>query len=162
AEAGLGDALSAVVRSGHLVSSETFSGIGPVDYYIITVGTPLKSGTYEPRLDMIENAARQVADHISEGAVVILRSTVRIGTTRKVVQPILAATGRHFHLAMCPERTLEGDALRELNELPQIIGGRDEASGDKASKLFRILTDTIVQVSDPETAEMIKLVDNTS
>src|SRR3546814_4301880 len=90
--------------------------------YIITVGTPLRPGTYEPRLDMIEEASRQVAEHLPDGAAVILRSTVRIGTTRDVVKPVLDKSGRNYRLAICHERTLEGDALRELSVLPQIIG----------------------------------------
>src|SRR3546814_16781316 len=72
---------------------------------------------------MIEEASRQVADHLPDGAAVILRSTVRIGTTRDVVKPVLDKSGRNYRPAMCPERTLEGDAFRELAVLPKIIGG---------------------------------------
>jgi UDP-N-acetyl-D-mannosaminuronic acid dehydrogenase len=161
-EVGLDTALAGVVADGLLVASESIEQVPPVNYYIITVGTPLKSGTYQPRLDMIELATREVASHFCDGAAVILRSTVRIGTTRTIVQPILAQTGKAFHISMCPERTLEGDALRELSSLPQIVGGMSEAAADMAAALFGLLTHAIVRVADPETAEMIKLVDNTS
>jgi len=161
-EIGLDAALSAAVASGHLQATTDISGFPPSDYYIVTVGTPLKAGTHEPRLDMIEQATQEVAGHMPAGATVILRSTVRIGTTRNVVKPILDSTGKPFGLAMCPERTLEGDALRELAILPQIIGGLTPEAADKAAALFSRLTNTLVRVSDPETAEMIKLVDNTS
>jgi UDP-N-acetyl-D-mannosaminuronic acid dehydrogenase len=161
-EIGLGAALAEVVRSGRFSASSTPDGIPPCAYYIITVGTPLRADAHQPRLDMIEKASQEVAGHLRDGASVILRSTVLIGTTRKTVLPILEASGRQFHLAMCPERTLEGDALRELATLPQIVGGLTEAAGDAAAALFSRLTHTIVRVSDPETAEMIKLVDNTS
>jgi UDP-N-acetyl-D-mannosaminuronic acid dehydrogenase len=63
---------------------------------------------------------------------------------------------------MCPERTLEGDALRELNILPQIVGGIDGDSMRRAADLFSSLTKTLLEVRDPETAELIKLIDNTS
>ncbi|WBY07951.1 nucleotide sugar dehydrogenase [Sphingomonas sp. 7/4-4] len=46
--------------------------------------------------------------------------------------------------------------------LPQIIGGLTDRAADRAASLFSRLTHTIVRVSDPETAEMIKLIDNTS
>lgn len=161
-EVGLDSALGSVIESGHFIASRTTESVPASDYYIITVGTPLIPGTYDPRLDMIENAALQVAEHIPEGAAVILRSTVRIGTTRNIVKPILDRSGKAYHLSMCPERTLEGDALRELAILPQIIGGMTETAADKAASLFSRLTHAIVRVSDPETAEMIKLIDNTS
>lgn len=161
-EIGLEAALASVVASRRFVASTGTKTVPPVQYYIITVGTPLMAGTYEPRLDMIEQASQQVADHMQDGAGVILRSTVRIGTTRDVVKPVLDKAGKAYHLAMCPERTLEGDALRELAILPQIIGGISERASDLAASLFSRLTHTIIRVTDPETAEMIKLVDNTS
>jgi UDP-N-acetyl-D-mannosaminuronic acid dehydrogenase len=161
-EIGLDTALSSVVKAGRLVASMDMSNVPAAQYYIITVGTPLKAGTYEPRLDMIEEASRQVASHMGDDAAVILRSTVRIGTTRDIVRPVLDQAGKAYHLSMCPERTLEGDALRELAILPQIIGGLSETASDLAASLFSRLTHTIVRVTNPETAEMIKLVDNTS
>jgi UDP-N-acetyl-D-mannosaminuronic acid dehydrogenase len=161
-EVGLDMALQSVVSGDSLIASDTTDGIPPCDYYIITVGTPLKPGTYQPRLDMIEQASRQVAEHMPDGAAVILRSTVKIGTTREIVKPVLDAAGKTYHLSMSPERTLEGDALRELVTLPQIVGGMTERGADMAASLFSRLTHTIVRVADPETAEMIKLVDNTS
>ncbi len=161
-EFGLEKALASVLADGTFTACETLDPALEADYYIITVGTPLAAGTTEPRLDMIERAAGQVADHMRDGACVILRSTVRLGATREIVRPVLAASGKAFHLAMCPERTLEGAALQELAVLPQIVAGETDAAGDRAALLFSKLTSSIVRVSDLETAEMIKLIDNTS
>jgi UDP-N-acetyl-D-mannosaminuronic acid dehydrogenase len=161
-EVGLESALKAAIEAGLISAKVSLEGVTRCDYYIITVGTPLHPETHLPRLDMIEAATRQVADHFEDGATVILRSTVQIGTTTDVVKPILDATGKTYHLAMCPERTLEGDALRELSSLPQIIGGMTPEAGDRAAALFSRLTHTVVRVSDSQTAEMIKLIDNTS
>lgn len=160
-EVGLADVLETVVQNGRFVATQTLDGHAPCDYYIITVGTPLSAETHLPRLDMIEAASGQVADHLTEGATVILRSTVQIGTTRNVVKPVLDRAGTPYFLSMCPERTLEGDALRELANLPQIVGGLTPRAADRAASLFSRLTHTIVRVDDPETAEIIKLVDNT-
>ena len=160
-EIGLGDALATVVEAGMFEAAESLDGFEPCEYYVITVGTPLMPGAKLPRLDMIETATGQVAAHMQDGATVIVRSTVKLGTTRSIVRPVLEKSGRSFFLSMCPERTLEGDALRELANLPQIVGGIDEHSTDRAAMLFSRLTHTIVRVDNPETAEMIKLVDNT-
>jgi nucleotide sugar dehydrogenase len=128
--------------------------------FIVTVGTPLDA---EGRVSMagVRNCAEEIASRLKDGDLVILRSTVQIGTTRKIVGPILAATGRRHAVAFCPERTVEGQALRELRVLPQIIGALDARTATRASLLFGQLTPTVVRVSDPETAEMIKLIDNT-
>lgn len=159
-ETGLPDALAGVTKSGKLVAAEQFDDSFSCSTYIITVGTPLAPDGVA-RVDMIEAAARDIAANMREGALVILRSTVKIGTTRDVVAPILAASGKKFDIAMCPERTLEGKALQELRELPQIVGADDQAVADRAAAVFRRLTSSIVLVSGIETAEIAKLVSNT-
>jgi UDP-N-acetyl-D-mannosaminuronic acid dehydrogenase len=159
-ETGLPDALAGVTRSGKLVAAERFDDSFSCSTYIITVGTPLAPDGVA-RVDMIEAAARDIAANMRDGALVILRSTVKIGTTRDVVAPILAASGKKFDIAMCPERTLEGKALQELRELPQIVGADDQAVADRAAAVFRRLTSSIVLVSGIETAEIIKLISNT-
>jgi UDP-N-acetyl-D-mannosaminuronic acid dehydrogenase len=159
-ETGLAGALAGVVKSGRLVAVDQFDDSFSCDTYIITVGTPLSSAGVA-RLDMIEAATRGIAENMHDGALVILRSTVKVGTTRDVVSPILAASGKRFDIAMCPERTLEGKALQELRELPQIVGADDPVVADRAAAVFRKLTNSIVLVSDLETAEIIKLVGNT-
>ncbi|MDX1888544.1 nucleotide sugar dehydrogenase [Mycolicibacterium sp. 050158] len=159
-ETGLPDALAGVTRSKKLVAAEAFDDSFTCDTYIITVGTPL-SADGVARVDMIEAAARDIAANMQDGALVILRSTVKIGTTRDVVAPILTASGKSYDIAMCPERTLEGKALQELRELPQIIGADSQAVADRAAAVFRRLTNSIVSVSGIETAEIMKLVSNT-
>jgi UDP-N-acetyl-D-mannosaminuronic acid dehydrogenase len=63
-------------------------------------------------------------------------------------------------LAFCPERTLEGAALSEIGVLPQIIGADSNFDKELAIKFFNKVTTRIVPVSNIETAEIIKLVDN--
>ncbi len=159
-EIGIEEALSRVVKSGNLVARQEFDPSAPCGTYIITVGTPLDADG-RARLDMIESASRQVAENMPDDALVILRSTVKIGTARNVVAPILEASGKKFAIAMCPERTLEGKALQELRELPQIVGADTREVRDRAAAVFRHLTNTVVQVGSLEAAEIVKLVDNT-
>jgi len=159
-ETGLPDALEGVTRSGKLRAVEKFDDSFTCDAYIITVGTPLAADGVA-RIDMIDSAAREIAKNMADGALVILRSTVKVGTTRDVVSPALADSGKSFDIAMCPERTLEGKALQELRELPQIVGADTPQVADRAAAIFRKLTQSIVLVSDIETAEIIKLVSNT-
>jgi UDP-N-acetyl-D-mannosaminuronic acid dehydrogenase len=131
------------------------------DVYIITVGTPLERGTDRPNLQLIRNAVERLAPSFGPDPLVILRSTVSIGTSRGIVMPEIRRRTERFGLAFCPERTIEGRAIPEMRSLPQIIGGLDERSADRAAALFRRITPHIVRVSSLEAAEMIKLINNT-
>lgn len=159
-EPGLTEKLRHVTGRGRFTFGRTPDDCDRCSVFIITVGTPLnKDGSV--RTDMIEAATRQVAERLHDGDLVILRSTVKLGTTRNVVAPILRGAGKRFDIAFCPERTLEGRALIELNQLPQIIGAESLEVAARAAQIFGFLTPTTVKVSTLETAEMIKLVDNT-
>jgi len=158
-EPGLQERLRRVIRSGHLQCAKRIPDSWSGSVFIITVGTPLDTQG-RSRLDMVQNVAREVAARMNNESLVIMRSTVKLGTTRKVVWPLLATNGKQFDLAFCPERTLEGKALTELRQLPQIVGGMTSQAAVRASQLFQFITPTVVRVSNLETAEMIKLIDN--
>lgn len=98
---------------------------------------------------------------LSDEALVVVRSTVPLGATRSVILPILQRYQHRIYLACCPERTVEGRALSELRQLPQIIGGLNQESVERAVQLFSRVTATTVRVASLEAAEMIKLIDNT-
>ena len=158
-EPGLEEKLRRVVQNGSLICENKIPQNYNGTVFIITVGTPLsKNGL--TRMDMIENVANEVSSNIKNGDLVIMRSTVKLGTTRKNILPILNNSKSSFDIAFCPERTLEGRALLELRELPQIVGGIDNKATLRAAQLFQNLTPTVVKVSNIETAEMIKLIDN--
>lgn len=160
-ETGLDAMYRRVFESGRLTVTRRIPEDCPATVHIITVGTPLGEGG-RARLDMVEGISREIAARARDGALVALRSTVKIGTTRDVVAPILAASGKRFDLAFCPERTVQGQALKELRELPQIVGGMTTEAGLRAATMFQFLTPTVTRVSAPETAEVCKLVDNVS
>jgi UDP-N-acetyl-D-mannosaminuronic acid dehydrogenase len=158
-EPGLADLLGRVVEDGVLEVHHAIPADCEANVFIITVGTPLGSNG-RSRLDMIEHAAGEVAAAMRPGALVIMRSTMKLGTTRKIVLPILDRRGCAYDVAFCPERTLEGVAIKELRSLPQIVGGADLRACVRAAQLFQFITPTTLRVHDLETAEMIKLVDN--
>ena len=160
-EVGLQSRLARQLEQGNLrfVGKLTKEAAGNCTLFILTVGTPLDK-TGNPRMDMVERATNEVAEVMPENAMVVLRSTVRIGTTRKVVKPILDRTGKTYQLGYCPERTIEGNALAELRSLPQIVGGLTDDDAWRAAAVFQHMTPTTIRVSTLETAELIKLLDN--
>jgi len=129
--------------------------------YIITIGTPLDKDKIV-NLSMIDRVTNQLCKIVESDSLVILRSTVKIGTTRKICQQFIDLCGYSPKLAYCPERTVEGAAMEELLMLPQIIGGIDNESTKQANAIFSTLTPTTIEVSSPESAEMVKLIDNVS
>ena len=132
------------------------------DAYIICVGTPLDKESGKAFLQPLLAATDEVGKVLSDDALVVVRSTVPLGATRSVVLPILQKYQQSVYLACCPERTVEGRALSELRQLPQIIGGLNQESVERAVQLFSRVTATTVRMASLEAAEMTKLIDNTN
>lgn len=142
-----------------------FKNENNADVYFVAVGTPLDA-SYKPRLDYLEKAAAHIGGVLKHGDTVVLRSTVPLGTTRNCVIPILEKesgmkAGEDFLVAFAPERTIEGKALEELRKLPQVIGGINHASCDLVASIFNFMSNSTILVDSLETAEMVKLVNNT-
>jgi UDP-N-acetyl-D-mannosaminuronic acid dehydrogenase len=158
-EAHLDETLGRVIENGTFTFSEKIPISKRNRIFIITVGTPLKTDR-TANLDFITTVSAEVAQRMNVDDFVILRSTVKLGTTNRIVRPILESSGKTFGLAFCPERTLEGAALSELGNLPQIIGAETEIEKKRAADIFNEVTSSVVMVSNTETAELIKLTDN--
>lgn len=159
-EQGLEPRLARQVLEGRLTASDEWPTADQVSVYLVTVGTPLSTGG-TVNLDSMSKVAGRIAQQIKAGDLVILRSTVKVGVSRAVVMPILDKAEVQYDIAFCPERTVEGRALEELRTLPQIVGGDTAESAVRASQIFSIITPTVIRVADLETAEMIKLLNNT-
>lgn len=164
-ESGLEPLLRFHLGEGH-IQYITQIDDAPADAYIICVGTPVDINTKEPNLDSITSAVKTVGKVLKKDDMVILRSTVPVGTTRKYVVPLLEAksnlaAGRDFHLVFAPERVVEGEALKETKSIPQIIGGINMKSVEVANRIFQRITGSIVSVDTLEEAEMVKLINNT-
>lgn len=135
------------------------------DAFIITVGTPLKGDSKKPNFEYIKSALMEIRGIYDGSELVILRSTVSVGTTRNVVLPFLSEmcgkSEDEILVSMCPERTLEGKAVEELTRLPQVISGNNPESLKIAQSLFRIMTPCVIEAKSLEEAELIKLYCNT-
>jgi UDP-N-acetyl-D-mannosaminuronic acid dehydrogenase len=131
-----------------------------LDAAIISVSTPVDEATHQPNLANLAAAARNIAAWCAPDTLVVVRSTVPIGTTRSVVLPALVERWGEAKVVMAPERTIQGQALRELVELPQVIGGLDDASLLAGMDVFGQLSQELVPVSSLEAAEMVKLSNN--
>ena len=167
-EPNLADILDSVLRSKRLRVQEVPS---EADVYIICVPTPFKDG-HKPDLSYVEKAVSSIAPFLCKGNLIILESTVPVGTTEKMAS-LLAnmrkdlCTGKgqdgmvdSVSVVHCPERVLPGHIIHELIENDRIVGGIDQESTRKGVNFYRCFVKGDVQATDSRTAEMIKLAEN--
>lgn len=156
-EAGADDLLRRVLATGRLTLTSDPTVLGAAPIVTVIIGTPIDE-YLNPSMWVFDAIVDELAAHVRDGAVVILRSTVYPGTTASVART-LAERGRQVDVAFCPERIAEGHALEEIPALPQIVGADDVIAGDRAEALFRHLVPSVVRVSSQE-AELAKLMTN--
>ena len=162
------DVSSADVRSqvdaGRLSATTDFSVVAELDTINICVPTPLRK-TKDPDMSYIVSAVEKIAAHLHPGMLIVLESTTYPGTTEELVQPMLEAgglkAGVDFFLAFSPERVDPGNPTFNTRNVPKVVGGVGDDSTRLAAALYATAIETIVPVSSPRAAEMVKLLENT-
>ncbi len=157
-EPGVAATLRALPAGAFTATSELPDRLPPA--VVVCVGTPVNPTTHEPDLSQLEAALDAIAPRIEAHTVVMIRSTVPVGTTEGLIRERLAQTMTAPRLVFCPERTIQGKALHELATLPQVVGGRDPEALAAACRLFARLGSEVITVSSASAAEMVKLVCN--
>lgn len=133
---------------------------------IITVGTPYDPGSDYIDYSQLDNALDLLKGNLRDGDIVVLKSTVPPGTTNKIVREKIE--GFHFKvpaqigIAFSPERMVEGQAIKDFTSLPKIVGASDSETSGIVEQIIGSLGGDVIHVSSPETAEMVKMVDNYS
>jgi UDP-N-acetyl-D-glucosamine dehydrogenase len=149
---------------GRLSASTSFDVVGELDTINICVPTPLGKAK-DPDLSFVVAAAEEVAKRLHPGMLIVLESTTYPGTTDELVLPILERTGlkvgRDFFLAFSPERVDPGNKQFNTANVPKVIGGVSADCTMLAAELYGAAIQTIVPVSSPRVAEMVKLLENT-
>ncbi len=157
-ETGADQLLREVLPTGRLELGTSGEMIRRAIRLVVVIGTPVDE-FLGPSMAIFEEVVDQIAPHLREGALVVLRSTVYPGTSAYVAQH-LADRGCHVDVAFCPERIAEGHALEELRSLPQIIGADTDVAAERAAELFGRLATKTIRTTTKE-AELAKLFTNT-
>ncbi|HSP99640.1 MAG TPA: nucleotide sugar dehydrogenase [Candidatus Dormibacteraeota bacterium] len=157
-ESGGPEALAATLGT-RFHPGDDLAAIRQADTIVITLGTPVDDFN-NPVFLPIENLLKAALPHLRPGQLLVLRSTVAPGATEQLGRLIERKgglrIGTDLFLAFCPERIAEGHSFTELPEVPQIVGGVDAASGERAARFFRLVTPTVHQI-DARSAELAKL-----
>jgi len=171
-EPGLGTVLESALESGNLTVS---TDPEEADAFLIAVPTPFYPDTHGEydgrqyrRADMraVISATEAIVPHLRQGNLVVLESTSPPRTTVDLVAPILERSGliagSDFFVCYSPERVLPGQILRELIENPRIVGGITPESAAAGRDLYATFVKGEILETDATTAEMVKLMENTT
>jgi UDP-N-acetyl-D-mannosaminuronic acid dehydrogenase len=157
AEDGAPELLPRVLATGRLHATLDPGAIDQSEHIIVVVGTPVDQ-YLSPDVEAVTRVIAPLTEHLVDGHHVVLRSTVYPGVTKRVAR-LIAKLGRDIDVSFCPERIAEGFALTELHTLPQIVSATTPRALERASALFRTLTQEIFEL-EPEEAELAKLFTN--
>ncbi len=162
-EPGLDEAIPGLVVSGLLrATTDPREAVADADVVVLIVPVDVDAAR-QPDFAPLDAAVEAVGPHLKRGVLVLVETTVPVGTTRyRVGRKILEASGMvpstDFSLAFSPERVSSGGVLQDLATYPKIVGGIDPHSTARAADFYRSMLDAEVRaLRDAETAEFSKL-----
>jgi UDP-N-acetyl-D-glucosamine dehydrogenase len=150
--------------SGLISYTHSYDNIDNADVIEICVPTPLGKSK-EPDLFFITSAVQSIKEKISKPKLLILTSTTYPGTTREYMVSTVAnehyKLDKDFFAVFSPERIDPENKRYKLSDIPKVVGGVTRLSGELAVLLFKQIVKDVVEVSSADTAEMVKLLENT-
>jgi len=157
-ENGAEEVLGRVLGSKKLLATNDSKVVADAKTVVMVIGTPVDEHL-NPKVANIIYAVKEIEDYLGDDQLLVMRSTLFPGVTEKV-HAYLQKQGKKTLVAFCPERILEGHALTEIHELPQIVAGCTPEATERATALFKVLTEKVIVVK-PVEAELAKLMTNT-
>jgi UDPglucose 6-dehydrogenase len=164
-EPGLDDVIAANVKAGRLAFAEDMSDVvPPADAVFIAVGTPSRRGDGHADLSYVFAAAEEIARGLDGHTVLVTKSTVPVGTNRKVEEIVRKARPEaDFDVASNPEFLREGSAIEDFRRPDRVVVGTESDRAKAVMKeVYRplYLNETPILFTGRETAELIKYAAN--
>ncbi|MFK5980275.1 MAG: UDP-glucose/GDP-mannose dehydrogenase family protein [Rhizobiaceae bacterium] len=164
-EPGLDVLLAKNIEAGRIeFTSDLANAMDGADAVFIAVGTPTRRGDGHADLTYVYKTAEEIADTMHSGIVVVTKSTVPVGTNRRVAEIITKRRpGVEFHTASNPEFLREGSAIEDFMRPDRVvIGVESEFAEEVLRRIYRPLNlrETPIMATDLETAEIIKYAGN--
>lgn len=161
-EPGLPEILTSATESGRLRFSTQIADAAVADVHFIAVGTPQTPGTNAADLSYVDAAFEALLPHLTDGALVVGKSTVPVGTAARLAAR-LEADAPHASLAWNPEFLREGFAVKDTLEPDRFVYGvNDPHAASVLDRVYRaaIEAGTPRIVTDYATAELVKVAAN--
>jgi UDP-N-acetyl-D-mannosaminuronic acid dehydrogenase len=153
-ESGAEDLLTRVLARGNLTLTSLPDVAARSRTVVITIGTPVDE-FLNPEFKGIRRAFEDLLPHLQDEQLIVLRSTFYPGTTDWLAR-WLKSMGKTPLISFCPERVVQGRAIEEILDLPQIVSGTSPEAEKAAAAFFRTIGVEIVMLS-PMEAEFAKL-----
>jgi UDP-N-acetyl-D-mannosaminuronic acid dehydrogenase len=157
AEEGAQELLTRVLAGGLLEVRETPDLMSECRFLVLVIGTPVDEHL-TPSFTGMNRAIEACATHLRDCQILILRSTIFPGISEHI-QKDLRARGLDVDVAFCPERVAQGNSLREIRQLPQIVSAFRREALDQVKGLFGRFVHEFIDMS-PMEAEVCKLMTN--
>ncbi len=162
-EPGLSDLVHRNAAAGRLrFTTELADPAQSADVIFLAVGTP-PSADGSADLSAVWAVADALAPHLRADTLVVTKSTVPVGTNRRLYERLRQATGRPCHVASNPEFLKEGAAIEDFTKPDRVVVGvRTQREADILRRLYQpfLRTDKPFLMMSPESAEMTKYVAN--
>jgi len=164
-EPGLEDLMAKNVNAGRLsFTGNLAEAVDRADAVFIAVGTPTRRGDGHADLTYVMSAAEEIAIALTGYAVVVTKSTVPVGTNRRVKQVVAKANPKaEFDVASNPEFLREGAAIDDFMRPDRVVVGvQNERAAEVMNEIYRplYLREFPIMATDLESAEMIKYAAN--
>jgi UDP-N-acetyl-D-glucosamine dehydrogenase len=156
--------MSILAASDRARATNNFAAVADTDAVIICVPTPLNMHR-EPDMSYINATTSAIAPYLKRGHLVVLESTTYPGTTDEIIRPVCERvsglqSGLDIFFAFSPEREDPGNPTFGTATIPKVVGGDGTDALDIADALYSAAIVRTVRVSNPKTAEAVKLLEN--
>ncbi|WP_022890755.1 UDP-glucose dehydrogenase family protein [Agromyces italicus] len=161
-EPGLAEILRSATATGRLRFSTEIADAAEAEVHFLAVGTPQATGSNAADLRFVDAAFDAVVPHLADGALVVGKSTVPVGTASRLAAR-LADAAPHASLAWNPEFLREGYAVRDTLEPDRLVYGvGDDHAASVLDQVYRaaIEAGTPRIITDYATAELVKVAAN--
>ncbi|MGP9728158.1 UDP-glucose dehydrogenase family protein [Glutamicibacter sp. 287] len=165
-EPGLPELLRKHVSSGRLRFTDSYAQVAELaDIHFVTVGTPQRADSQSADMSYVDAAVDSLVEHISGEALIVGKSTVPVGTARRLAERIeaTASPDSHITLAWNPEFLREGFAVKDTLTPDRLVYGLvDESALGKLREVYApiLAAGTPEVVTDLETSELVKVAAN--
>lgn len=155
-EPGLDEILNSSIKSNRLKFVSDLDDLNFELVFICVNTSKIESKRIDKQIDLIDS----IIGHLVASGHIYLRSTVPVGTTKKIYEYLQNSERDDLKIFYAPERTAEGIALDELDSLPQIISSPANNDLKIGTNKLESLGFKVIETSNSESAEFIKLMCN--
>ena len=157
--------LKNLVKENLLSATSNFNSVADLDCISICVPTPLNKEK-NPNISHIVAVMDAIENHLHSNMLIVLESTTYPGSTKELVLPYIIKNenlipGENICLCFSPERIDPGNQIYNTSNTPKVIGGITPKCSEVGKQLYSKIIDKIILVSSTESAEMVKLLENT-